>query len=194
MNSGPILEALTRRLGECPPEFLGEPRMRGKPGIAVAAVVADLLEDLGAPRGLSQEEAARWECSRPQDRNYLRLVLVGCWLCHDAWLRARDGASGAVKRWLSTGLRPLAGQVTADLFVTDPDRREELARLLLEALELTPEGETAEAAADRLRSLNSVERARIVRETREQQERARRLREQMEAEQARQAAARYSPE
>jgi hypothetical protein len=84
--------------------------------------------------------------------------------------------------------------VSAELFVSDGDRREELARALLDALGLLPAGETAPQAADRLRALSSVGRARVIGATRAQQQRARELREKMASEQARQAAARYSSE
>jgi hypothetical protein len=99
-----------------------------------------------------------------------------------------------VKGWLATGLGPVSALVSADLFVADPDRREELARSLVAALALVPEGETPEQAADRLKAISSVERARIIEQTRARQERARKLREQMEAERAREAAARCTSE
>lgn len=195
MTRAPPIERLTRRLAECPQELLAEPRLRGRPaGIHVAAVVSDLLEDLGAPAPLDAAAAARWEQAGPQERNLLRLVLVACWLCHDGWLFEARTLAGPVRTWLERGLPPLAALVAADLFVTDADRREELARLLLAALGALPEGETAAQAADRLTALSSEERTRVIRETRAQQERARKLRAQLEAERAREAAARYTSE
>jgi hypothetical protein len=189
------IDALTRRLAECPQEFLAEPRLAGQEGgVHVAAVVADLLEDLGALEPLTDAEAAPWEHGRAQDRNRLRLTLVACWLCRDARLLAARRHAAAVRRWLASRLQGMAELVAADLFVSDPDRREELARSLCAALGVVPEGETAEQASDRLKSLSSVERAKVIRETRAQQERARKLREKMEAEKARAAAARYSSE
>ncbi len=193
----PTIDALTRRLSECPQEFLAEPMSKGKTdGINVAAVVADLLEDLGAPsgEGVTAGEVAAWNATGSGDRNWLRLALVTCWLCHDSWLREEARHAVKVKAFLQRGLRALAGLVAADLFVTDPDRREELARALLAALDLRPAGENEAQAADRLRSLSSVERAKVVAETKAQAERARKVREKMEAEAARQAAARYSSE
>ena len=195
MRSGPMIESLTRRLAECPPEFLAEPRLRGKKdGVSVAAVVSDLLEDLGAPGPLSEKGAAAWEQTRAQDRNLLRLTLVASWLCHDAWLVEDKRLAEPVRHWLTGGLRPMAELVTAELFVTDADRREELARSLLAALELAPKGETAEQCSDRLKALSSVERSKVIRDTRAKEEAARKLRAQMEAEAARQAAARYGSE
>lgn len=195
MTSALSVDALARRLAECPVDFLAEPRLRGKRGgVHVAAVVADLGEDLGSQERLSDAEAAVWEDGGAQERNFLRLTLVAAWLCRDPRLCEERSNAPPVKRWLSTGLRGMAEVVAADLFVTDPDRREELARSLCAALGRLPEGETPEQAADRLKALSCVERARVIRETRSQEERARRLREKMEAERAREAAARYSSE
>lgn len=193
----PTIDALARRLSECPPEFLAEPRLQGKGnGVRVAAVVADLLEALGAKagQGLTAAEAEGWEKAKPAERNFARLTLVACWLCHDAWVRADQVHAPGVKEFLLRGLAPLAALVNADLFVTDPDRREELARSMLAALQLRPQGETDSQASDRLRSLSTVERAKVVAETRAQQERARKLREQMASGAARQAASRYASE
>jgi len=191
------IERLTRRLAECPQEFLAEPWSGPKDGdglVRVAAVVSDLLTDLGLNDRLNPSEIKTWRPGKEPKRNRLRLVLVACWLCHDDDL-VRAGCFGkAVKAWLHNGLAPLAGRVSAELFVTDPDRREELARLLLQALDLVPQGETPAQAADRLKSLDSVERDQVIRETRSQLERARKLRAAMESKRAQAAAARCTSE
>ena len=176
MKEGPVIEALTRRLAECPREFLAEPKLRGKAeGIRVAAVVSDLLEDLGAPGPLSDKGASQWAEAKSQDRNLMRLTLVACWLCHDEVLRQDRTLAEPVRHWLSSSLRPLSELVVADLFVTDPDRREELARLLLSELKMLPKGETPAQASDRLKALGSVERAKVLREMRAKEEAARKL-------------------
>lgn len=196
LRTAPPVERFTRRLAECPPELLSEPRTADAPAgaVDVAAVVNDLLVALGAAGGLSAKEAARLEAARAADRNALRLTLIGTWLCHDPWLREAGGLAEPVLGWLQGALPPLARLVEADLFVRDADRREELVRSLLESLGVVPEGEKPAQAADRLRALSSVDRARVIRETRAQQERARQLRERLASERARQAAARYTSE
>lgn len=194
MRPGPAVEALAQHLARTPQELLAEPRLqgRGAGGVQVAAVVSDVLRDLGSPRHLTAAEAQRLEKARAADRNLLRLTLVTAWLCHA--LRELPGLAEAARTLLLGGLEPLAEVVAADLFVTDPDRREELVRLVLDALALLPAGETQAQAADRLTALSSVERARVHADTRRQRERARDLRERMAAERARAAAARYSSE
>lgn len=191
MSSGPPIEVLLQRLAQTPAAFVAEPRVESGGAVIVEAVVYDVLADLGhrLPPG------ALWKFStrEPRQRNWLRLVLIGAWLAHDPWFRECGEIGGRVARWL-LGLDRLARLVDAELFVADPDRREELARGLLAALGLVPGGETAEQAADRLSTVDSVERARVLSETKARRERAEELRREMEAQRAREAAARYSRE
>ena len=74
------------------------------------------------------------------------------------------------------------------LFVTDPDRREELARLCLDKIGLRPAGESATVARDRMTTLSSVERERVLTETREAQKRIQKIQEAMKRKKAQEAA------
>jgi hypothetical protein len=182
-EEGPPLESLTRRLAECPPDFLAEPRLGKKGAVQVAAVVADLLLDLGGR--LPPERTADFDSSNAKrERNRLRLVLIACWLMHDSRLREPKRFADAALSFLLGDLAGLAGLVEASRFVTDPDRREELARACLQALGLRPEGESQAQAQDRLATLNTAERQRVIQAAREAEARAREIREAM----ARQAA------
>jgi hypothetical protein len=187
------LEVLTRRLAECPPEFLAEPRFGRKGTVDVAAVVADLVRDLGGPPLTTQETAALRPPDRREHRNRLRTVLVAGWLLYDPWFRARHQYAGAARGFLLEGVAELAALVQAPELVSDGDRREELARLALRGLGLRPAGETPEQAEDRLLTLSSVERQRVLRESQAAEERARQIREAMAAQAALEATATYSP-
>jgi hypothetical protein len=192
-NEGPLLERLTRHLAECPAEFLAEPRIGGKGDIHVEAVVGDLRLDLGGPR-LTASEIPSFTPDSPKARNHMRLALIAAWLLGDEWFRQANQYGGALVPFLANRLPELAGLVDAGLFVTDPDRREELARICLHMLDLRPQGETQAQAADRLKTISSVERARVVRATKAAEERARQVRKAMEEKAAREAAAKVSHE
>lgn len=198
-QEGPLLESLTHRLAECPPEFLAEPRLgasgkTAKGTVHVAAVVNDLIVELGG-RPLSAEQAGPFESSATKkDRNRLRLVLVACWLLHDPWFRQQKEFAEAALRWLSSGLNESADLTPASKFVSDPDRREELARLCLKGLGLRPQGESEAQAQDRLATLNTAERQRVIRAAREAEERARQIREAMAKKAAEEAADKWSRE
>ena len=96
--------------------------------------------------------------------------------------------------FLERGLAGLAALVQAERFVDDPDRREELARAALAALDLRPQGETEPQARDRRTTLDSVERHAVLQKTRAAEERARQVREAMARKAAQEAAASYGRE
>jgi len=189
-GEGPCLETLTRHLAECPADFLTEPAV-GR--IEVDAVISDLLVELGG-KALPAPEAAGFSDASRQRRNSLRVVLVCAWLLYHEWFRTAGCFAPAARLWLAGEAAELGRLIAAEKFVTDPDRREELVRLCLRALSLHPAGETEAQAVDRLQSISSVERDRVIRETRASEEAARKLREAMERKQAREAAAKASRE
>ncbi len=196
-REGPPLETLTRRLAETPGDFLAEPWTGDHAAgtVHVPAVVHDLLTRLGGPPppppaggpdALALDESQR-------DRPRLALTLLLCWLLDDDWFHRTRPAPA--------DLLPLLGEQAAELsrvpaarFVTNPDRREELARLTLARLGARPAGETAAQAQDRLTALSSVERARVLRAARAAEERARAVREALAAKAAQESADKFTRE
>jgi hypothetical protein len=192
-REGPALDRLTHRLSECPADFLAAPRRAGTDGVHVDAIVHDLVIDLGGPAP-DPEVLAIYATAPADSGRHLSLVLVASWLLSDPWFREAGGLDPAVLAWLRHALPPLAALVSPELFVRDPDRREEFVRLCLTALGLRPAGETEAQAEDRLRTLDSVERVRLIRDTRKQQEQARKLAEAMKKKAAEEAAAKVTRE
>jgi hypothetical protein len=179
----PSLPSLTRRLAETPPEFLLEPEIGRDGTVRVSAVVSDLMRALGGVPLTPRQAAAFRARPGPDDRNRLRLTLLVCWLLHDGQFRAA-GLAGPALGLLTSGLRELAVVVPAEKCVSDADRREELVRVCLDQLGLRPEGEDEATARDRLATLSSVERRRVIAAARAAEQRVREVREAM----ARQAA------
>ncbi|GAA4428599.1 hypothetical protein GCM10023148_32700 [Actinokineospora soli] len=169
---------LTRRLADTPPDFLADPAT-----LSPAAIVSDTLVAMGGPP-LSPALAARFTGADP---NWTRLVLLTCWLAAGS-----GGDAARLHDLLTTGLSDLAALVPAERFASDPDRREELARVLLRGLGVVPEGETAAQAADRLDTVDSVRRHRLLADSRAAEERAEQIRKALADKRAREAAARYS--
>lgn len=190
-EEGPLLETLTRRLSECPQEFLETPRTASGSGrVETAAVVSDLLRDLGGET-LTLKHAAAFGYAAEAERARLQLVLIACWLLHDGWFISRNAHQGVLKL-LTEGLTDLTSLVAPEKFITDADRREELVRVCLKALGLRPSGESMAQAQDRLSTLNTVERARVIREAQAAEERARAIREEMARKAAEEAASYYA--
>ena len=178
-REGPPLETLTRRLAECPPEFLALPCVGETGTIHVDAVVSDLLRELGG-QGLAPEAARHFQSrNRKADRARLSVVLLAAWLLHDEWFRGQPGLAEPALRLLRDCLGTLAATTVAAKFVTDPDRREELARVCLGELGLRPAGETIAQSQDRLVTLSAAERRRVVQAARQAEERAQKIRAAM---------------
>lgn len=199
MKDGPQLESLLRRLTECPAEFLSDPVVGAAGVVDVAAVVSDLLSDLGgAPLTVNDAASLRLVMSTasPAEKNRLRVALITAWLLHDPCFRAYDidNISIDVRKFLTSQIDELANAVSASRLVTDPDRREELARLILKALGMKPAGETDDQAQDRLKTVSSVERKRVVSQARAAEDRAKEIREAMRRKAAEESAAAYGRE
>jgi hypothetical protein len=120
-------------------------------------------------------------------------VLVAAGVLADPSL-TRLGRRDAVAAFLASGLQELAATVPSATLVADPDRREELARRCVAALGVVPAGETVAQATDRLNTLDSAERARVLAATREAERRAEEVRQAMHAKAAAEAAAKASRE
>jgi len=191
---GPLLETLTHRLSECPAEFLADPRASAPGAIDVRAIVCDHLRWLGVALPASQALAKFAPALDAAGMNHLKLISVATWLLHDSELRSLPNIGERTWTFLTEGLDRLAAIVRAETVVSDPDRREELVRLCLKHLGLSPRGETMTQATDRLTALDSVERDRIVRETRQAEARAREVRQMMARRAAEEAAAKTSRE
>jgi len=193
-TEGPLLESLTRRLAECPADFLAEPRIGSAGQVHVSAVVSDLIRDLGGEPLIRAQAIAFEPKDARQHRNRLSLVLITAWLLHDAWFIHHKQSADKAYEFLAMGLSELAQLVKASLCVSDPDRREELARLCLQALDLRPAGESEAQAQDRYHTLDTAERQRVIQAARAAEERARQIREEMARKEAEEAADKWSRE
>lgn len=183
---GPEIERLTRRLAECPGEFLATED--GSPDHI--AVVCDHMRRMtpDAP----PERSPALSAIRRAAPAHLELIAVTCWMLHDDWFVDRpDLAPRMWDLFGSDALKRLAELIKPAAFVTDPDRREELARTCLKALALVPNGETACQATDRLTALDSVERQRVLKATAAAERRAREIREAMARKKAQESVSRY---
>ncbi len=191
---GPQLEILTRRVAECPVDFLAEPRIGAAGSIPVAAIVSDLIRDLGGDPLTLRQSTGFSKGDAKIGRNHLRLVLITCWLFHDPWFLNRKECANLLYLFLTGPLTDLSATTAAEKFVSEPDRREELVRFCLKELDLRPAGETIAQAQDRLATLSTAERRRVIRAAREAEERARAIREAMVRRAADEAAAKASRE
>ena len=199
-NPGPPLEAMIDHLILIPGEFLEGNQKSADPVIInVPAIVNDLLLDLGGVP-LRDEEILKHfpgkKESKSDKNNYTGLVSILCYIYEYNFFTEKKSGSEQIKSFLlSQKLIELSKAVkSADEFITDPDRREELCRVALNVLNYYPDGENEKNAMDRLNTLDSVERKKILIKTEEAQKRARELREAMMRQEAEEAASKMSRE
>ena len=193
---GPHLERLTHRLADTPVEFLAEPRIAGvanAQAVAVAALVNDilLLHDARAPAASLQGFIG---AQVKADRNRLALAMILCWLLADDWFIGQQLPQPALLQVLGEAARELAAATPAHQFTQDPERREELARIVLARLGFRPQDESVAQATDRLSAISGTERRRLLEASRLAEQRAREIREALAKKAAEESADKWSRE
>lgn len=190
-NIGPQLEILLRRLSECPAEFL-EVCHGPNAAQSIAAILCDHFRDIQIDHTNFILRLRTSGEPSTGDQRVWELLAIAAWLLHDEWFSSRPHYSAAAWEWLQSDQLPeMARVLQPEWCITDPDRREELARQCLSALGLRPAGETIEQAHDRRMTLDSVERQRVVYATAMAERRAREVRQAMARKAARESASRY---
>lgn len=192
-REGPQLESLTRRLTETPTEFLAEPRVGNLGAVHVDAVVGDLIRSLGGRPHPAQLAAFTGKDAK-RDRNRLSIALLLSWLLADKCFTTSLTPAEEILALLLESSGELAPHTASRSFVTDPDRREELARVALARLHLRPAGESIAQAQDRLTSLSASERQRVIAAARAAEERAQAVREALARKAAEESADKYTRE
>lgn len=194
-REGPLLDALTHRLANCPEDFVSisedadaVPR--------VVALVSDFFRRYGDanphPGDKSLLADLKADAKRSSENRLVGILSLVVWIFYDPWFAGREEYAEPMWQFLqSSSLRGMARLLRPRTIVGDPDRREELARECLRGLGLRPQGETIPQATDRLTSLNSVERERILSETLAAEKRAREVREAMARAKALESVSRY---
>ena len=190
-REGPPLAALLHRVAETPKDFLAEPRIGAAGRVHVDAVVGDLLTALGV--AVTQHDLQHFAGNGPS-RNAQAVTLLLSWLLADPWFATAAPTKAELLALLGDGASELAAATLARRFVDDPDRREELVRVTLAAIGARPVGESEAQAEDRLTSLSSAERTRVVDAARAAELRARQIREALRKKAAEESADKWTRE
>lgn len=202
-EEGPSITYLTHRISEIPEPFLAEPAMTGKgkaeSTVSTAALLSDTLAWLGFGF-LSADEAGRLALpADAKNRNYLLAVHCLCYLLRDPWFAEFSEKKGTsfrdgIMTLITRDLRRHTDAAQAGRYVTEPEGREEIGRILLNGLGLLPRGESDVVARDRFFSISSVERAKVVEKSKQAQKRVQEIREAMARKAAEEAASKMSRE
>jgi hypothetical protein len=189
-NEGPSLEILIRCLEDMPPDFLGNPAPDCESRLFTGALISDLFRQCGTM--LQIEKLKEYDLyGSPEDVNLSKLRSLTCWFLHHDSLKTFINEE-SLFQIMDVAIPSLASEYPARKYSEDGERREELVRKILSCLSLRPAGETPAQAEDRLQSLDSGERKRMIAASRESEKRAREIREALAREAARRAADKYT--
>lgn len=191
-SEGPPLEQLLHRLTNCPNEFWELPADKPKAIEAANTVTIAIVCDHF--RSMQPELHGEIISSELQIKSAAHglLVRLATWVFHDPWFVSRPELAPRMQNAIcSPLLRQLAEMVRPTTFVSDADRREELIRVCLNLIGLRPRGESIEQSTDRLTTLDTIERERILKATLAAEKRAREVREAMAKAKAMESASRY---
>jgi len=173
-------------LRETPPDFLLGPIAEAGGEVDTVALVGDLYR-------FYAQEAPRIDL--PRDINHVLFLQLAVWLLHAPELRTIQPTPRVPSpAALNDALRGLATYAKARRIPQEPERAEELARVLLSALELRPAGESESESKARLGALDSAARAKVLEESRRAHQRAKEVADTMRRKAEEEAASKVSRE
>lgn len=202
-GEGPALAELLRWMAELPPSMRFGARGVSEVDVVVPAVLQDVLETLTGGDAM-QDIVALYEQHAGRSAGATRRTwpLQAGWalrLCWALWhpqvrLAGGGGQVARLRKLILQDLPQLAAIVPLAELDNEPDRREELVRRALMALQLRPAGESHREAEARLAEVDSIAAHRIAKEADAREKRAREVREAAARKAAEEAAAKVSRE
>ncbi|MBS7256316.1 hypothetical protein [Flavobacterium branchiicola] len=128
------------------------------------------------------------------DDNHWRTIHISAWLLsHQDFINVPAIEDKLYDFWF-VELQPASKYVKFKEWISDDERAEEMVRLLLYCCEILPYGESADEAADKLSSLSSAERHKVLKQSYAAHERIMNIKKEMAEKAAREAANVYGRE
>lgn len=193
MSNYNVFELVTH-LRKCPDIFLKPTSLMEKEGLNAIALICDtyrivcndfLKKDFKIP--------SEYNLAYIED-NHWRTISISTWLLsHPNFINCPFLEDKIYAFWFEA-LAEAALYVKFEDWISDEERAEEMVRLLLYTCEILPEGESYEEATDKLASMSSADRQKVLRESYEAHERIMRIKREMAEKKAREAANTYGRE
>jgi len=185
---------LVAHLRKCPDIFLEPSSLIENEGLNSIALVCDTLR-------IVSNDFFKTEFKKPNDfnlayieDNHWRSIHISIWLLsHRNFVDSELIEEKLNKFWFEV-LSEASLYVKFKEWIHDEDRAEEMVRLLLHSCEIIPDGENQEEATDKLSSLSSADRQKVLIESYEAHERIMNIKREMAEKKAREAANTYGRE
>lgn len=202
MLQGPPILVLMQRLLQTPREFLFSPlfelsptRKNLKNSIYLPALYSDLCffisNEFANPEDLKFFKLE----NNSQNINLLNIYALAVYLLHFPFFQNKPFLKSKLQVLFEKKLVAYNEILKAEKFIIDSEKREEFCRFILYHLGYIPESETERYALERLTSLDSIERIKLISDARRAQiAREEAIREAIRKREAEEAASRMSGE
>lgn len=181
---------LTTYLRKCPDIFLTSSDFFVEDGLNSVALLNDthrvitndfFRDDLKIPAEFIED-------------NHWRAIHISTWLLNHPDFINNPALEDKLYNFWFIELHEASSYVKPNEWISDDERAEEMVRLLLYCCEIMPQGENPDEAADKLSSLSSVQRHKVLKQSYEAHERIMNIKREMAEKKAREAANTYGRE
>lgn len=193
MSKYDVFELVTH-LRKCPDIYLEPSSLIENEGLNSIALVCDTYR-------IVCNDFLKKEFKKPSDfnlayigDNHWRAIHISIWLLsHRNFINSALIEDKLYNFWFEE-LSEASLYVKFKEWISDDERAEEMVRLLLDCCEIIPDGENQDEAADKLSSLSSTDRQKVLKQSYEAHERIMNIKREMAEKKAREAANTYGRE
>lgn len=193
MSKYDVFELVTH-LRKCPDIFLEPSSFIESQGLNSIALICDTYRivsnnffknDFNIPTAINLKSI---------DDNHWRSIHISTWLLSDPNFTNIPSIAEKLYNFWFEELQYASVFVKYNAWISDDERAEEMVRLLLHCCEIIPDGENYDEAADKLSSLSSADRQKVLKQSYEAHERIMSIKREMAEKKAREAANTYGRE
>lgn len=193
MSKYDVFELVTH-LRKCPDIYLEPSSLIENEGLNSIALVCDTYR-------IVCNDFLKKEFKKPSDfnlayigDNHWRAIHISIWLLsHRNFINSALIEDKLYNFWFEE-LSEASLYVKFKEWISDDERAEEMVRLLLDCCEIIPDGENQDEAADKLSSLSSTDRQKVLKQSYEAHERIMNIKREIAEKKAREAANTYGRE
>lgn len=185
---------LVAHLRKCPDNFLRPSSFVSSEGIDSIALICDAYR-------ITSNIFLRNEFNLPAhaylksiEENHWHAIHISVWLLHHQNFVNNPLIDDKLFSFWFEELEEVSAYVQAKDWVGDDERAEEMVRLFLNWCEIIPDKESYDEATDKLSSISSVERHKVLKKSYEAHERIMNIQREMAEQKAREAANTYGRE
>lgn len=183
---------LVTHLRTCPDAFLKPSNLTHKDGLDSVALICDTYRVVGH-NYLRKEFNLPINLTRIDD-NHWRAIHISTWLLSHKSFSSTHKLEDKLNLFWFKDLSRASEYVNFMQWINDEERAEEMVRLLLNRCDIIPTGEEPDEADDKLASLSSAERHKVLTQSYEAHERIMKIKREMAEKKAREAANTYGRE